>query len=592
MKRLLSLGLVTALTIGTVITSGCNMPVQPQKGNPPVMQKEEGLCVHAVKETDDTAAWHIWQSVHDINIQFENTNEKYFFLPTSADENSVEIYNTYSDTVSVNGIAIQAGGIKEVPYELNKSYDVNAGGQAYTLTFMKSNAEAALFINNDDADGSGTDLFAYLNDDKGNSDKSRTAPASSALVDADGNISTTPIKKVKGRGNTSWWATKKSYNVTFEEPVSVAGMQEGKKYSLLANFQDDSLSRNRILYDLSDAVGIPYASDSRYTDLYINGFYCGSYQMCQKVSADKNSLVNDIKAENYLNDDGSVNGDFPFFVTVDPSVDKEKDFYVEADNYMLSIEYPELKKGDIGYEAVRSYVGEKYKAFYEAAKANDGSLEEYADLDSMSKMFLINELGKNWDAGVSSVYFVYKPDENGNYKFFASPVWDYDNSLGNCAGVKGELKYYGMTDYEEYTGNWCEIKGGQDNIMNRLANNEQVKTTAKKVWFDSFVPAIDYFTGKTAAADAKITDELYTSEKYYTLIKDSAEMNYKSGWMLKPNDWIADHDTLTKAHFDENTKQMVTDETKTYEQNFTDMYNYCCDWLAGREAWISQEYSK
>ena len=369
-------------------------------------------------------------------------------------------------------------------------------------------------------------------------------------------------------------------------------MQEGKKYSLLANFQDDSLSRNRILYDLSDAVGIPYASDSRYTDLYINGFYCGSYQMCQKVSAGKNSLVNDITAENYLNDDGSVNGDFPFFISIDPSVDKDKDFYVETDNYMLTIEYPELEKGDTGYEAVRNYVGEKYKAFYEAAKANDGSLKEYADVDSMSKMFLINELGKNWDAGVSSVYFVYKPDENGKYIFFASPVWDYDNSLGNCAGVKGELKYYNMTDYEEYTGNWCEIKGGEDNIMNRLANNEDVKTTAKKVWFESFVPAIDYFTGKTAAADAKITDELYTSEKYYSLIKDSAEMNYKSGWMLKPNDWIADHDTLTKAHFDESTKQMVTDETKTYEQNFTDMYNYCCDWLAGREAWLSAEYSK
>ena len=70
-------------------------------------------------------------------------------------------------------------------------------------------------------------------------------------------------------------------------------------------------------------------------------------------------------------------------------------------------------------------------------------------------------------------------------------------------------------------------------------------------------------------------------------------MNYKSGWLLKPNDWVADHSSLTKAHFDESSKQMVTDDTQTtYEQNYTDMYNYCCDWLTSRAAWISQEYSK
>ncbi len=591
MKRLLSIGLVTALALGTVITSGCGS--FPQKDNPPVIQKEEGLRVHAVNETDDTAAWHIWQSAHDDLFKVENPSEKYFFLPTSADENAVDIYNNFSETVTVNGTSIEPGAVENVAYTINTPYEITVKEDTYTLTFMKSNAEAALFINNDDVDGTGTDIFSYLNNDKENADKSRTATADSALVDADGNIITTPIKKVKGRGNTSWWASKKSYNVTFEKPVSVAGMKEGKKYSMLANFQDDSLSRSRILYDLSDAVGIPYASDSRYTDLYINGFYCGSYQMCEKISAGNNSLINDISSENYLNADGSVKEDFPFFVSVDPSVDKNKDYYIEADNYMLTIEYPELQKDDPGYNEVKSYVAEKYKEFYDAAKANDGKFSEYADVDSCSKMFLINELGKNWDSGVSSVYFVYKPDENGKYKFYASPVWDYDNSLGNCTGIKQELKYFKITDYNEYTGWWCEVKGGEDNIINRFANNDEVKACAKAVWFDSFVPAIDYFSGKTDTADTKITNEIYTADKYYSLAKDSAEMNYKSGWLLKPNDWVADHSSLTKAHFDESSKQMVTDDTQTtYEQNYTDMYNYCCDWLTSRAAWISQEYSK
>ena len=98
----------------------------------------------------------------------------------------------------------------------------------------------------------------------------------------------------------------------------------------------------------------------------------------------------------------------------------------------------------------------------------------YADVDSLAKIYLINELGKNWDAGVSSLYFVYKQDSNGQYKFFASPVWDYDNSLGNAVGVESELDSIGVTDYEEYTGWWCMYKGRPsprncNNIMNYMS---------------------------------------------------------------------------------------------------------------------------
>ena len=81
-------------------------------------------------------------------------------------------------------------------------------------------------------------------------------------------------------------------------------MEKNKKYSILANYQDDSLARNRILYDLSDAVGLPYASDSRFVDFYVNGFYRGSYQMCEKV--EPGSLVPEVDDEGYLNEDGTL----------------------------------------------------------------------------------------------------------------------------------------------------------------------------------------------------------------------------------------------------------------------------------------------
>lgn len=587
MKRTLSLFTSIALIMGTLFTSGCNQV--NQKEDPPTIQKEEGLRVHAILNSEETQAWHLWQSIHDENFVIENPKEKYFFLPTSADDKTVDIYNAYSVPVTLNGVSIDSHTTQSVSYDVNTPYEVIVNDETITLTFMKSNAEAAVFINNDNADGNGADLFAYLNDDNENKDKSRTATATGAILDADGHIDNTSIKKIKGRGNTSWYKSKKSYNVTYESAVSVGGMTSGKKYSLIANYQDDSLSRNRFLFDLSDAVGIPYASDSRYTDLYINGFYCGSYQMCEKINTGKKSLVNDIQAIDFLNDDGTVKSDFPFLCVIDPSVDEKEDYYVETDGGILTIKYPKLTKGDTGYEEVKSYVAEKYNTFYAAASNNN--LSEYSNLDSLAKVFLINELGKNWDSGVSSLFFVYKPDESGEFKFFGSPVWDYDNSLGNAKGVSGELKFIKVSDYEQYTGWWCKYKGGSDNIVNRLSQNSEILETSKDIWFEQFVPAINHFSGESISNNFK--NEIYTSEEYYSLIKDSAEMNYKSGWLLQTSDWIADHSSLTKAHFDDKTKTMITDSnTTTYNSDFTGMYNYCSDWMISRAAWLSEEFSK
>lgn len=598
MKKRISLLLAASLLSGAFVMGACNQKSEPVKStmdeakvSPVAFETKDGLYVHALSGSDDTQAWHLWQSVHDEEFKTAKPYEKYFFLPTSADEKSVDIYNGYAEPVTVNGVEIPSGATEAVSYTVSEPYDVKVKDETFSLRFMKSNAEAAVFINNSDADGKGTDLMTYLNDEDENYDKHLTATATGAILDSDGNIDNTPIKKIKGRGNTSWEKPKKSYNVNYESAVSVAGIKEGKKFCLVANYQDDSLSRNRILYDLSDAVGMPYASDSRYVDLYVNGFYWGSYQMCEKIDGGKNSLVGDIEAEGYLDANGKVKQDFPFLCEVDPGADYLTDYFTSTNSGKLSIKYPEVAKEEPGYNEVKDYVAEKYDAFYEAAGSDKNELSALADIDSMAKLYLVNELGKNWDSGVSSVFFVYKPDESGRYKFYASPVWDFDNTLGNAKGVESELNGLEVEDYEDYTGWWCEHKGGFGNIVNRLSQNPEVKAAAKRIWFEEFVPAIQHFSGEKNSEE--INREFYSADTYYDLIHDSAEMNYTSGWLLKTGKWIADHDSLTKARFDEQTRKMVTESTAAkYQANFTDMFHYCNDWLTSRAAWLSQEFSK
>ncbi|MBR1481578.1 MAG: CotH kinase family protein [Ruminococcus sp.] len=558
-----------------------------EKGSPTAFPAENGLYAHAVLNADEGEAWHRWQSVHDEDFNKPNPNTRYFFLPCSADDGVVDVYNAFDTDVTVNGVTLAAKTTGEVPYRAGESYDVSANGTAYTLTVMRSHAEAAIYINNPDT-GDGVELMDYLN-----ADKSRSATATGAIVTPDGKLDSTPVKKIKGRGNTSWDKPKKGYNITYDKKVSIAGMEKNKKYSILANYQDDSLSRNRFLYDLSDAVGMPYASDSRYVDFYVNGYYWGSYLMTEKV--EPGSLVPEVDDEGYLNEDGTLREEFPFIVEVDASAGDD-DYWLSTKGLKLTIKSPELDDGDPYYDEVKDYVKTCFDKFYNATGSRLLKLSNYADVESVTKLWLINELGKNWDSGVSSTFFTYKQDENGTYKFYGSPVWDYDNSLGNAVGVARDLRSFGVTDYEKYTGWWCRYKGlpvgtkTPTNIMGRIAVNSEVLAAAPKIWFEKFVPAMRHFTGEQT--NAKNGSEFNSREEYYSRVADSAAMNYTSGWLLDTGDWIADHSRLYPAVYDSEKQTMtVASRATTYPQTFRGMYDYCADWFVSRSAWLTAQFA-
>jgi hypothetical protein len=556
---------------GTVTEYGSN---QADTGLKLSYGKKNNLYVHGVSgNVEDTEAWQMWQDVN---------GTKYFFLPSSADKTSADVYNTFSNDVTVGSVTIPANSVGTVAFESGKTYTATVGNVSYNLKFMRSSAECAVYVNNPD-EFNGTDLYSYLCQSKSN-----TAEATGAVTDSDGNLYDTPIKKIKGRGNTSWSKDKKSFNITYKSALSIAGMDKTKKYSICANYQDDTLSRNRFLYDLGDEVGLPYSPDSRYSDFYINGVYIGSYQMCQKIEVGKDELISDLTGEEYLNSDGSFAGDFSFAFKIDGGMDDD-DFWFRASSNNLTVISPELTSSDKYYNEVKSYISSKFTAMYNALKNNSSNLSSLIDMDSFAKIYLINELGKNWDAGVGSFYFVYKPDENGNYKFYASPTWDYDNSLGNANGVYSDLKNIGVTDYTEPTGYFVTYKGGVNsttNVASLMYRNVELKQRIGQVWYESFVPAIVNKFSKTGVN----TGDFYSSDVYYSLIKDSAEMNYESGWLLNPEQsWLADHSKLNVSTFDYKTKEYKEKvSVKKYDANtFEGVYNFCCDWLLSRSAYLS-----
>ena len=171
MKKILALLICALLTLGTMTVA--IVSAEESKGAPTGFTVGQALYAHAVTGSEDGEAWQAWQSEHDEDINEHDPSVRYFFLPTSADESKADIYNGYSEAVTVAGTTIPACETATVSYVKGENYTVAAGGSSYTLKFMKSNAEAAIYINNSNADGNGAELMNYLNSDKANSATAR-----------------------------------------------------------------------------------------------------------------------------------------------------------------------------------------------------------------------------------------------------------------------------------------------------------------------------------------------------------------------------------------------------------------------------------
>ena len=544
-----------------------------------------GLFAHAYSaDTKESEAWVKW---------YDKDGTRYLLMPTCTDSKQLQIFNSYNAKATINGVEIEPYAIGVVPYEENKEYTVQANNKSYKLVIKRSSAEAAVFINNPDS-FDGADLWTYLTDSKEN-----YTSATGAVLDDEGNIDNTSIKKIKGRGNTSWNAAKKGFNLNYNSAISIDGMQKCKKFSIISNFQDPALARNRILYDLADAVGVPYASDSRFAEIYINGAYIGNYMICEKVDVGKNTLIPDVDEEDYLNLLSGDQENFSFVCEIDnaPSAD---DFTITMGNKnKITMKSPELAQGDEGYDVVKNYIKSKYDEMWNKITSNASDVNDYIDIESLAQVYLINELGKNWDSGAGSFYFVYKPDANGHYKFFASPVWDYDNSLGNANGVSSDLRNLGITDYTKPTGWFSKLKngyGGPNFLTDSIKNCDALNKMIPTVWFEQFIPAIEQLLNGTQLNDT----ELYSADVYHAYLTKSADMNYVRWNMETDTSWIANHTSLTKSSatytYNEHGQVIGVDykqdsrDTSYTKYDFTAEFNYMIDWTNSRAAWLSNEY--
>lgn len=110
-----------------------------------------------------------------------------------------------------------------------------------------------------------------------------------AEVEYDGHIG------IEIRGHSSSSYPQKPYNLETRDSlgnnlnVSLLGMPEENDWILISNYNDKSLVRSILSFELFRRMG-HYATRARLCEVIINSKYCGIYVFCEKIKSDKNRV--------------------------------------------------------------------------------------------------------------------------------------------------------------------------------------------------------------------------------------------------------------------------------------------------------------
>ena len=370
----------------------------------------------------------------------------YLFLPSQCDPAASTVRLTGTDFVLVDGVTVADGAAAGIFTVGEHSFSY--GDRSYRLQVLQSANLPAVFL--ETASGS----LAAIQADKSH------AEAGSVTVIADGELSidNAALKSVKGRGNSTWGADKKPYNIKFEKKTDVLGMGKAKKWSLLANHFDDTLLRNSLALDLAAAFGLAYTSEYRMVDLYANGEYQGNYLIVESVEIGETRVaVTDLEDANEKANPGidtekankqseavegqgsrkwvgitapdDVTGGYLLEAEMQSRYGAEVSGFVTGHGQHIVLKSPEYAaKEEVDY--IADLYGEMEQALYapDGRNAKGNHYTDYFDMDQLVKMYILTEYTFHRDAGMSSCYF-YK--DAGESVFHAGPAWDFDLSLGN-----------------------------------------------------------------------------------------------------------------------------------------------------------------
>jgi hypothetical protein len=259
------------------------------------------------------------------------------------------------------------------------------------------------------------------------------------------------ITEIRGRGNSTWGASKKPYRIKLDKKYNLLNNKaKARSWVLLANDFDKALIRNAVAFKISELLGFEFSPSTRFVDLVLNGTYRGNYQLTDQIQVHKNRVPVEEQDSGVVAEPAITGG---YFIEVDGFAGSP-DFWFRTNKGMpITIHSPDA---DVINMTQYNYIQNFTQRFETALFASNFSdpvngFRKYVDEKSLVDWYIASELTGNPDAFWSTYMYKYNNDE----KFFFGPLWDFDIAFNND-GRLGDATYKLMRDYAHDPKTWIK----------------------------------------------------------------------------------------------------------------------------------------
>lgn len=505
-------------------------PLYAENGDEEAEQSELPKVYFGLESGSRQIKISLWQS---------ETGICYLFLPGFAKGKELILEETGGCSICIgNSLMKQGDALKDIVPE-----------EAYALTLSDKNGSVILQAPVIFMYSSDLPVLSMTTQSGGmtaiDEDKMNEEAGTILLLDEAGEeIYAGEAESIRGRGNSTWGLSKKPYQFKLCEKADLFGLGKSRSWNLIANGYDETRLRNRIALELAAELGMSFVPQGQMIDLYINETYYGNYYLTEKIKVeDERVAIRDMetvidaayssedieKLERMQNEDGSrkwtsvafenpdISGGYLFERELPDRFEGEVSGFVtsQGDQYALkSPAYASLKQVD--------YIANLMQEFQDAVEEPDGvhpttgrHYSEYIDVASFIQKYLVEEISKNYDGGVTSSFF-YKPDDSVSSRIFAGPVWDYDVAFGNCNLDEIASNPMGITKLSNHV-------YGTD-VFARLYEKEDFYDQMTKMYQEKALPYLDYLLEEGID---KMVEETRQSAKMDSIRWENLENRYQ-----------------------------------------------------------------
>ncbi len=246
--------------------------------------------------------------------------------------------------------------------------------------------------------------------------------ASIKIVYPDGTVDyESNLLQIRGRGNFTWENfPKKPYALKLDKKSKILGMPKHKRWVLLANWQDRTLMRNDISFEIAKQTELGWTPRGYFVEVVLNDKHQGNYYLCEQVKADENRVnIAEMTTEDIAGE--AVTGGY--LIEMD-------EYFDEVNKFMSTMEFPYMFKDpdeDIlqkeQFEYFQNFIAAFENSLLDEKKYKNHEYMTFIDIDSFIDFWFAQELCGNWEANYPKSCYFHK-GRNGKLK--AGPVWDFD----------------------------------------------------------------------------------------------------------------------------------------------------------------------